>query len=350
MLVETAVSGNNSRIVAPRRYGKTSLLNRLAEALTREGWNTVYVDFFGVLTLADVATRVERAYAAQLEGRVAAWFAGFRRRLRPSLRIGSGEVASTDLELALDPAAEPPLLERLAIPSRILERTGTRTLVVFDEFQDVLTASDRADAVIRSEIQHHGDAASYVFAGSQLGMMRKLFADRRRALYGQARAVDLSPLDPADVAVHLDERFRATNREVSDALDPLLALAQGHPQRTMLLAHLLWERTPPGGRAADEEWATAADRAMVEVQDELRAIWTGLAAGQRRALTAVAENREGIYAAGRRHGGSRGGSAKAAVDALLDGGEIRADPGSRTGYRVVDPLLGAWVAAGRTHP
>ena len=87
---------------------------------------------------------------------------------------------------------------------------------------------------------------------------------------------------------------------------------------------------------------------MIEVQDELRAIWTGLSAGQRRALTAVAENREGIYAAGRRHGGSRGGSAKAAVDVLVDSGEIFRDPATKTGFRVVDPLLGEWVAAGRT--
>lgn len=347
LLVETAVSGNNSRLVAPRRYGKTSLLNRLGEALGREGWNAVYVDFFGVLTLADVSARVERAYATQLDGKVAAWFAGFRRRLRPTMRIGSDDPVGADLELTLDPSAEPPLLERLTIPKRMFERTGTRTLVVFDEFQDVLTASDRADAVIRSEIQHHGDAASYVFAGSQLGMMRSLFADRRRALYGQARSVDLEPLDPADAAEYLDRRFRATGREIGTALDPLLELAQGHPQRTMLLAHLLWERTPPGAAAGDEQWADAADRAMVEVQDELRAVWTGLSAGQRRALTAVAENREGVYAAGRRHGGSRGGAAKAAVNVLLDNGEIYEDPDTRTGYRVVDPLMGNWVAAGR---
>ena len=347
-LVETAVSGNSSRLVAPRRYGKTSLLNRLGEALAAEGWNAVYVDFFGVLTLADVSARVERAYETQLHGPVAAWFAGFRRRLRPSLRIGADEGVSADVELALDPAAEPPLLERLSIPKRMFERTGTRTLVVFDEFQDVLTASDRADAVIRSEIQHHGDAASYVFAGSQLGMMRSLFADKRRALYGQARSLELSPLDPADVAAYLDRRFRETNREIGEALDPLLDLSAGHPQRTMLLAHLLWERTAPGGRAGEEEWIAAAERAMAEVRDELRAIWNGLSAGQRRTLTAVAENREGIYAAGRRHGGSRGGSAKAAVEALLDSGEIARDEGTRTGHRVVDPLLGEWVAGGRT--
>ncbi len=346
-LVETAVSGNNSRLVAPRRYGKTSLLNRLRDDVVREGWNAVYVDFFGVLTLADVSARVERAYATQLEGTVAAWFSGFRRKLRPGLRIGADDVLSAELELSFDPAAEPPLLERLAIPLRMFERTGTRTLVIFDEFQDVLTASDRADAVIRSEIQHHGDAASYVFAGSQPGMMRSLFADKRRALYGQARGIDLSPLDPADVAEYLELRFRDTGKQVGEALDPLLDLAAGHPQRTMLLAHLVWEGTPPRSRATETEWADAADAAMVEVQDELRAVWTGLSAGQRRVLTAIAENREGIYASGRRHGGSRGGSAKAAVEVLRDNGEIYEDPDTSTGFRVVDPLLGAWVAGGR---
>ncbi len=69
-------------------------------------------------------------------------------------------------------AAEPPLVDRLALPRRLYARDGTRTLVVFDEFQDVLAVADRADAVIRSEIQHHGDAASYIFAGSHVGMMR----------------------------------------------------------------------------------------------------------------------------------------------------------------------------------
>ena len=64
-------------------------------------------------------------------------------------------------------------------------------------------------------------------------------------------------------------------------------------------------------------------------------------------LTAVAENRQGIYAAGRRHGGSRGGSAKAAVDVLADSGEIYRYPDTNTGYRVVDPLLGEGVAAGQ---
>jgi hypothetical protein len=346
-LLKTAGSSNNSRVVAPRRYGKTSLLNRVIEDARADGWHAVYVDFFGVLTLADVASRIEAAYEAQLESGLTAWFKGLRRRLRPTFRVGTDEPVTAGLELTLDPQAETPLLERLALPVRLLERTGLRTLVVFDEFQDVLGTKERTDATIRSEIQHHGDAASYIFAGSQMGMMRKLFADKRRALYGQATPVELPPLPADEVATYIDGRFRATGNEIGEALDPLLDLAQGHPQRTMRLAHEVWEATPAGGVADDATWTLAHERAMRAVHDELRAIWSGLSAGQRRVLSAVADGREGIYAAGRRYGGSRGGAVKSAIATLVDIGEVAQAPETRAGYRVVDPLLREWLVSSR---
>ena len=345
-ILSTAMSGNNSRLVAPRRYGKTSLLKRVIADADRAGWAAVYVDFFGVLTLADVAARIERAYAEQLQGGLASWFAGMRRRLRPTIRVGTSEPVPAGLEVSLDPQAEPPLLDRLALPVRLHERTGARALVVFDEFQDVLATKQRADATIRSEIQHHGDAASYVFAGLQLGMMRRLFADRRRALYGQAAPVELPPLDPEDVAAYLDDRFQRSNRSIGRALDPVLDVGRGHPQRTMQLAHYLWNATEPGEEADEETWVAAYDRAMRSVADELRSIWTGLPTGQRRVLSTVAENREGLYAGGRRHGGSRGAAVKSAVEALVDRGEVAPDPAARTGYSVVDPLLREWIIGG----
>ena len=89
-LMARAEEGNNSRLVAPRRFGKTSLLRRLMSDADRAGWATVYVDFFGVLTLADIAQRIERSYAEQLQGRLATWFAGARRRLRPAFRAAAG--------------------------------------------------------------------------------------------------------------------------------------------------------------------------------------------------------------------------------------------------------------------
>src|SRR5438270_4815390 len=256
-----AEEGNNSRLVAPRRFGKTSLLRRVMYDADKAGWATVYVDFFGVLTLADIAERIERAYAEQLQGRLATWFAAARRRLRPTFRAGGGAVPA-GVEVSLDAQAEPPLLDRLALPRRLHERHGTRTLIVFDEFQDVLAAAERVDAVIRSEIQHHGDAAGYVFAGSHVGMMRELFADRRRAFYGQASPVELPPLPADDVAAYLTAAFERGGRDLGGVLDALLAAGQGHPQRTMLLAHAVWELTESGQTASEETWREAYELSM----------------------------------------------------------------------------------------
>jgi hypothetical protein len=345
-LLERADEGNNSRLVAPRRFGKTSLLRRVMHDAEKDGWATVYVDFFGVLTLADISERIERAYGEQLQGRLATWFAGAKRMLRPTFRAGGGALPA-GVEVTVDAQAEPPLLDRLALPRRLHERHGTRTLVVFDEFQDVLSATDSVDAVIRSEIQHHGDAASYIFAGSHVGMMRELFADRRRAFYGQAAPVELPPLPPEAVAEYIAIRFKRTNRDIGQALDPLLALAQGHPQRTMLLAHTVWDLTPSEETATEETWLTARERALQQVRDELRTVWSALPTSHRRALTSVAENTTSLYAAGRRHGGSRGGTVHTAVKALEDRGEIAEDSNTSTGFRLTDPLLAAWIADGR---
>jgi hypothetical protein len=42
--------------------------------------------------------------------------------------------------------------------------------VIFDEFQDLLAVGEGLDGLVRSHIQHQGDAASYIFAGSQTSL------------------------------------------------------------------------------------------------------------------------------------------------------------------------------------
>jgi len=352
LLLDRALGGHNSRVVAPRRYGKTSLLRRVLADVENEGLTGVYVSFFGVLTPADIAQRVERAYSEQLTGRLAAWFSGLRRSLRPSVGAHAG-VPGVGGQFSV--AVEPPeqsLLDRLALPRRLYEHKGSRTIVVFDEFQDVLSAGQRMDAVIRSEIEHHGDAASYIFAGSHVGMMRELFASKRRAFYGQAGPVELGPLAGPDIAEELNARFEAGGRQLRGALDLLLDVAQGHPQRTMLLAHFLWELSARGTLVDEAVFARALDHVLdVEVSDELRAIWSNLPDTQRRVLAAVADNAAGLYSAATRErfGGGRGGYIKQAVKALVDAGELVADETSPTRYRLVDPLLALWIRDRRAH-
>src|SRR4029079_14623410 len=120
---------------------------------------------------------------------------------------------------------------------------------------------------------------------------RQLFGDRRRAFYAQARPVMLPPLPYDESADFLSRRFSETGRELGAALGPLLDAAQGHPQRTMLLANAVWERTTEGRTADASTFTTALDEVLVALGDELRILWSSLPPSQRRVLAAVAAGR-----------------------------------------------------------
>jgi hypothetical protein len=66
----------------------------------------------------------------------------------------------------------------------------------------------------------------------------------------------LGPLPPVEFADYLEMRFSERERDLGDALGPLLDVADGHPQRAMLLAHHLYERLGRGDSADLEHGLT----------------------------------------------------------------------------------------------
>jgi hypothetical protein len=346
-LLDRALDQHNTRLVGPRRYGKTSLLRRLQADAARHDLQPVYVNFFGVVSLADVTERVELGYRETLQGAVRRWFDGVARTLRPSVQAG---VPGAAVAAAPQPQ-QASLLERLALPRRFHAKYGRRSLIVFDEFQDLLRAGGQLDAVFRSEIEQQREVASYVFAGSHPGMMTELFATRRRAFYGQAGPVTLGPLDPEDVAAYVTERFARDNRDPGEALGLLLDTAAGHPQRTMLLAHHVWHQTAPGRAADTDTWQGALAAVGRELEDEFEAVWRGYTTTESRLLAAIADNSAPLMSAPSRArtGLPKTGSHGKALGRLAGEGDIEAAD-TPTGHRIVDPLFAIWVRAGRRWP
>jgi uncharacterized protein len=288
-LQRAAADGVAIRLAAPRRFGKTSLLNAHIASMREAGHRAVRVDFSKVATIVDVAGRAAHAYAElpgqreKLVDRVLARFgvtigaAGF------SLRV-AGSASPPRAEHARDVLAG--LLE---VPRLLHESDGGLTVVCFDEFQDLLTADARLDGLVRSVIQHHRDGVAYVYAGSAPSLMRALFADRERPFFGQARPLEL-PLLPADEAVaDIDRLAEQAGVELDSAtLGRLVELGAGHPQRTMLLAAHLFDLTDRGHDAPDLA-AVALARAVRETHDVHQSVWDGLRRADRAVLTALAD-------------------------------------------------------------
>src|SRR5579875_1542372 len=268
-MIALAAGGHSFRLVGPRRYGKTTLLRRVLGAAERDGTAAILVDLQDVLSIAEIVVRIERGYE-RLKGPVRRHIETLLRTWNIGLSLGGGGFTAT-LQRNPHVDAESVLLRLLELPASLFERQGTASLIVFDEIQDVLAVRG-AHGKIRSVIQHQTEAATYAFAGSAPGVMAQLFADPRRPLLDQAVPRHLEPLPGAEVGDYVEARFVATGRDAGAALAPLLEFARGHPQRSMMLAHYLWEQTPAGATADEGTWLQALDRAAADTAPLMRAI------------------------------------------------------------------------------
>ncbi|MGH2750467.1 MAG: hypothetical protein ACRDJV_15455 [Actinomycetota bacterium] len=235
------------------------------------------------------------------------------------------------------------MIELLDVPRALADADGALIVVCFDEFQDLLVSDDALDGVVRSVIQHHGEAAAYVFAGSQPSPMRTLFSEQERPFYGQARPLELPPLTVEEAAADIVGLLDADGlvSRAGGAVDELLAFTGGHPQRTMLLAHHLYNLLD-ADEPVDDSTLEAIERGLRETRDAHQALWDALPRIERIVCLALAD--------GQAPTGSRvaddhrvaWSTLQGAIERLLiDGRQVRRhDDG--VPY-LIDPLFAEWL-------
>jgi uncharacterized protein len=341
-LLNLAEGAHNTRLQAPRRYGKTSLLLKLSEEAERAGFRTVYVDFLLSTTPMEVARRIEEAYGSSLKGPLGRMFDGMRRSWRGRIKAAPGGLGG-ELEYAGGSDTMQRLSDLLDLPREVFEASGERTVVVFDEFQDFLRAEGSLDGLLRSKIQFHRDAASYIFSGSEQSLLDESFNSREKPLFDQARPIYLEPLADAELGGYIADRFAGTGKDAGDALELLLDLVRGHPQRAMLIAHHLWECSSSDRPADVETFDQALQQVDRETKERFEVSWQGAAAtgNKRRVLKALASSGETLF--NQRTLGAFGlskGQAQSGLSGLIRDGEV-----VRVGKRpvLVDPLLERWL-------
>lgn len=330
------------RLAAPRRFGKSSLLDAHVLAMREAGHRAVRVDFSKVATVGDAAARVARAYGdlPSDPGRVV-------RRWAARLGLGVSVAGVVGVSIASRPPrpaadeARAALLELLDVPRHLHDGDGEMTVVCIDEFQDLLVADDALDGLVRSVVQHHGEAATYVFAGSQPSLMHALFSKQERPFYGQARPLELPPLPVAEAAHDIEALLAMDDLDPGGTVDELLVFSAGHPQRTILLAHHLYDLLAEP-EPTDDLAAEAIERALRETRDAHQAAWDGIGRNERLVLLALGDGQAptGSIVAGE-HRVARS-TLQQALDRLLgDGRHVRRDADGRP--RLLDPLFAEWL-------
>jgi hypothetical protein len=171
--------------------------------------------------------------------------------------------------------------------------------------------------------------------------MQQLFADPKRPLLDQAVPRHLVPLPLDEVADYVSGRFEKTGRDVGAALAPYLEFTRGHPQRSMMLAHYVWQRTPRGAAADEGTWVRALDQATADSAPLMRAIWRALTTNERRVARALAIVSTPLYSQETANAvGIKRASIRKALESLVANADVIDESGQP---RLTDPMFEQWL-------
>jgi len=296
---------NPTRLSAPRRYGKTSLLFKLEEQLKKEKDTLfIYINLFGVNTKEEVLARFKEGYVEYVPEKI------YKRVFKDLDKVSRGKSRESGVNThlvfkggrsenreAYSLQTEESLL--LNGPQLVQKAAKKKCVVALDEFQDIFDIKGM-DRVIRSRFEKHDDNVNYVFAGSHKTLLEKLFTDKTRAFYGQALPLYLKPVDNVEMSDYIREQFRETRIELTNEPELISEFAMGHPHRAILISYYLWEllalKQMPSAADAETRVVKAIEYALELLDPELETEWRSFNTSEQKTLKKILVTEGSPYA------------------------------------------------------
>jgi uncharacterized protein len=342
------LNGQDVVIFAPRRYGKSSLAWRVAQAVARKRVLVARVDLMTTPTREKLAEKLAKAIHEDIASplfRARERLQVFRGlRIAPTITVDPehGSVA-----FGFEPGRRPEdvhaTLERLfELPAQLAAERDRMVALVLDEFQEVADIDPDLPQLMRAVFQAQPHVA-HVYLGSKRHMMERIFNDENEPFWRSAKQVELGVIPPRLFRGHLRRQFRRGHRPIpASVLDAVLETTGGHPYATQELCYFLWEQTPEGEEVTPARLEAALDGVLRSEHAHFSLVWERATALRRLLLLALADEPgrplSGDYR--RRHNLPGPSSVQRALETL-----VREELVTRDGreHRIAEPFLAEWV-------
>lgn len=285
----------NTIIISPRRWGKTSLVNKVVQVLQQENKqaSVCQVDIFNCRTEEEFY----KAYAnAVLKANTNVWedfIAATKKYLARFVPIVSlsDNGQSYEFSFGLDfKDTQFSYDEILDLPETIAKEKGKKCIVCIDEFQNINEYEDNLgfQRKLRSHWQKHSSVC-YCLYGSKRHMLLDIFNNYSMPFYKFGDILFLQKIKRDEWVNFIAKRFTDTGKEISDEQCGKIAdLMKNHPYYTQQLSQQTWLRTD---KVCTDDIIRIALNALIDQLSLLFAnILDSLTAKQISFLIAVANN------------------------------------------------------------
>lgn len=344
-LISHAKNKANVVLFSPRRYGKTSLVKRVQNKLDEPGIVTLYIDFFGVNSVEDVAARsASRLYSfCHKDNSLLKKAMGLLSSWRPVIRPDPEYGMSLTVESIAGKRGMEPLEDVLLGFGKFIKERQHGFHIVMDEFQEIaeLRESLQIEGIMRAHIQTHRNA-SYFFVGSRRRILSEIFNERKRPFYRSAINYPLAPLPIDEAAGFIVEQFRRGGKNCPQEIAKRVAeRVRGYPYYIQRVPYSIFEIS--GKKISEDDYTRGFIKAITEERPVYEAMLQVLAPQQIKLLSSLAEEpTDKPYSAGymaKYNLGSIGG-VQGAIKKLIDLDYIEKVHGV---LQVVDPLFSIWL-------
>jgi hypothetical protein len=343
-----ALNGQDVVLFAPRRYGKSSLLWRVSQELIGEGALVAHVNLMTTPTATQLAEKLARTihediasplFRARERLRI---FQGLR--IRPTVTV---DPQDGSLSFSFDAGGRrediTATLERLLeLPGQLAGERKRPVVLILDEFQEIVDIDANLPRLMRSVFQQQPEVA-HLYLGSKRHMMEHIFSDENEPFWRSAKEIELGVIDPQPFGDYIERQFKRTGKKVAPAaVDAVLETTRGHPYATQELCYFLWQDTPAGATATDQQVIEAVGKALNSEHAHFSLVWEDASPHQRLLLRALAgEPGHPISADYRRRHALPGASSVQRALGALEKAEL---VGRRRGEAwISEPFLAQWV-------
>ena len=302
LLRDVRTLSQSAVIMAPRRFGKTALLQRLCAQLG-DAMLAPYVNCLPLHRAAAFHDRIVEAVLGAFESRhgktrrlLATWKDIIKRPVIGALKrleeVGGSvqSVGSVRLRFRTQEADEDELLRAaLDFPERFAEEQNETVLLALDEFQTLSALGESIYPLFKSAMDAQRRVV-YLFSGSSLGLIQDVFAQEGKSpLYQMVGRVFLGELDAARVAAFVEERLQTADgaQIESNALDRYAQLVGGIPYYVqklgLQLEHRLYLRDD-ARTVTREDVEAAFDSLLDEIDLDFQERWTTRWSDQQQAI------------------------------------------------------------------
>ena len=242
------ISGINTALISPRRWGKSSLVKRVAQLKSSDKktkW--CFLDMFSVRNEEEFYEKLSREVIKTTSTKWEEWVMSakdFFKHLIPKVTFGTDPINDFSVSFELEELKKH-RDEILNLPETVAKKQNVRLIVCIDEFQNIhnFKEAEAFEKFLRSIWQHH-ENVSYCLYGSKRHLMSDIFNKRNRAFYLFGDIMLLDKIAVEHWEPFIVERFRKTGKTISRALANQIATTmKGHPYYVQQYAHYVWENT-----------------------------------------------------------------------------------------------------------